>query len=434
MYITSISLKNIKCFKDLSYEFEHTNGASLVIAGDNGDGKSTILQSIAISLCDQWSATGLLRELSGDFTRDGSLEDGLISLSLISDKKKYEIKTYIKWNSERTYEYPSREIHQIYKNGKSKKLEETDFEWKKIFATGYGSGLRTVGTQDFQDYFTGDSIYSLFKHDIPLQNPELAVRRIFTSMAEQSTAVGSQEQVSDAQKKLLTWIKDILRLKENESLEILGNGIFICEQDNSRSNIHIPLAAAADGYKSLTALILDMLSWWLLYNFDDTKSDAGSQGTMTLDSLKKMNGIVIIDEMEQHLHPKWQSEILPSLKEHFPAVQFIVATHSPLVLSSSQSEILMLGSGIGIKGKLYGWLAEDVYTEMGKEKTRASEIETKIRKFDSLYKKKLEDTIDEQEKKDFEQLYEQLKIELPSHDPVLETMKLDAMRSFLQEG
>ena len=43
-----------------------------------------------------------------------------------------------------------------------------------------------------------------------------------------------------------------------------------------------------------------------------------------------MNGVVIIDEIEQHLHPKWQSNILPSLEKNFPQVQFIVATHSSL--------------------------------------------------------------------------------------------------------
>ena len=81
MYITSLYLKNIKCFKELTYKFEDDKRASLVIAGDNGDGKSTILRSIAISLCDQWSAAGLLRELSGRFIRDGSKE-GEIKLGL----------------------------------------------------------------------------------------------------------------------------------------------------------------------------------------------------------------------------------------------------------------------------------------------------------------------------------------------------------------
>ena len=103
MYITSLYLKNIKCFKELTYKFEDDKGASLVIAGDNSDGKSTILRSIAISLCDQWSAAGLLRELSGEFIRDGSKE-GVIKLGLlISSRKKFEIITHIKLDSKETF-------------------------------------------------------------------------------------------------------------------------------------------------------------------------------------------------------------------------------------------------------------------------------------------------------------------------------------------
>jgi predicted ATP-binding protein involved in virulence len=45
-------------------------------------------------------------------------------------------------------------------------------------------------------------------------------------------------------------------------------------------------------------------------------------------------GVVLIDEIESHLHPKWQRIILPALKAAFPNVQFIVTTHSPFVISS----------------------------------------------------------------------------------------------------
>ena len=211
MYITSLYLKNIKCFKELGYEFEDKNGASLLIAGDNGDGKSTILRSIAISLCDQWSAAGLLRELSGEFTRD-ECDEGVIKLGLISGKRKFEISTHIKWDSGGTYEYPYRKINPIYKNGKSREIDDAKFDWKAVFATGYGSGLRTVGTQDFQHYFTGDSIYSLFRDDVTLQNPELAIRRISTSVIEQSTGTNSSEQIENFQKDLLAWLGEILIL------------------------------------------------------------------------------------------------------------------------------------------------------------------------------------------------------------------------------
>lgn len=50
------------------------------------------------------------------------------------------------------------------------------------------------------------------------------------------------------------------------------------------------------------------------------------------------DGIVMIDEVDLHLHPKWQQKILISLEEAFPNVQFIVTTHSPQVLTTVKSE------------------------------------------------------------------------------------------------
>ena len=421
MYITSLYLKNIKCFKELTYEFEDNKRASLLIAGDNGDGKSTILRSIAISLCDQWSAAGLLRELSGEFIRDGS-KDGVIKLGLfISSKKRFEIITRIRLDSKGTYEYPWRKINQVYKTKKPEPIKESDFDWEDVFATAYGSGLRTVGTQDFQHYFTGDSIYSLFRDDVTLQNPELAIRRISTSVVEKSVKSNSRKRIKIVQKNLLTWLSKILMLSD-KSLEIHGTGILVCGEGGGDG---IPLAATGDGYKALTALILDMLSWWFLYRFNERR--------ITLDNLKEVKGVVIIDEIEQHLHPKLQSEILPSLKDNFPHVQFIVATHSPLVLSSSKSKALFLEKGQANERKLYGWLAEDVYTEMGKKHRRAPEIEEELSEFNSLYRKKIEDNMNEQDEENFERIYKKLKIELPPGDPVLETIKLTVMRNSLKD-
>lgn len=53
-------------------------------------------------------------------------------------------------------------------------------------------------------------------------------------------------------------------------------------------------------------------------------------------------GIVLIDEVDLHLHPKWQASVLPSLLRTFPELQFIVTTHSPIVLSHVDAECVRL--------------------------------------------------------------------------------------------
>ncbi|MBK7436994.1 MAG: AAA family ATPase [Saprospiraceae bacterium] len=55
---------------------------------------------------------------------------------------------------------------------------------------------------------------------------------------------------------------------------------------------------------------------------------------------------ILIDEIDLHLHPSWQVKIVKALKTTFPNVQFIVTTHSPLVLSSvKRGEIIALSNG-----------------------------------------------------------------------------------------
>ncbi len=70
MYIKRVKLTNVRCFEHIEIEFEN-RGSSIIVAGDNGDGKSTLLRSIAMGLCDESSAAALLRELPGDFVRKG---------------------------------------------------------------------------------------------------------------------------------------------------------------------------------------------------------------------------------------------------------------------------------------------------------------------------------------------------------------------------
>ena len=88
--------------------------------------------------------------------------------------------------------------------------------------------------------------------------------------------------------------------------------------------------------------------------------------------LGKISAIVLIDEIELNLHPTWQSEIAPTLIKVFPACQFIIATHSPQVLSgveSQQVRILEIGSAgetklhipLSTKGRTSNYLLEGVF-------------------------------------------------------------------------
>lgn len=76
MYISKVTLKDVRCFKQITLDLDSKKRAKMwaVIVGDNGEGKTTVLRSIAMGICDESSAAGLLRELPGEFIRRGADE------------------------------------------------------------------------------------------------------------------------------------------------------------------------------------------------------------------------------------------------------------------------------------------------------------------------------------------------------------------------
>jgi predicted ATP-binding protein involved in virulence len=85
----------------------------------------------------------------------------------------------------------------------------------------------------------------------------------------------------------------------------------------------LPVSLLSDGTRTIISLIADLAFRCVCLN-----------GLSTLDSPLNSPGIVMIDEIDLHLHPRWQQRVLHSLRQAFPKIQFIVTTHSPQVLST----------------------------------------------------------------------------------------------------
>jgi predicted ATP-binding protein involved in virulence len=77
-----------------------------------------------------------------------------------------------------------------------------------------------------------------------------------------------------------------------------------------------PLGGLGNGYQATLAWISDLMGCTLLQ----------SEGRLR----KSVSSIVIVDELEQHLHPRWQRSIIALLSKQFPRVQFVVTTHTPM--------------------------------------------------------------------------------------------------------
>lgn len=95
------------------------------------------------------------------------------------------------------------------------------------------------------------------------------------------------------------------------------------------------------------------------------------------------HGIVLIDEVDLHLHPRWQRLVVPKLQETFPNCQFIITTHSPQVLSQVREAVILLGRGergLTVKDRrsLYGWDTNRILEEFLEVDERPPEVKHKL--------------------------------------------------------
>lgn len=375
MHVLRIQLKNVRCFEDLCLEFG-PSGSSMLILADNGQGKSTLLRSLAMGLCDESSAAALFRELPGEFVRrpkdtphvpTGNWGEICVDFAHEQDDDPeqldyYRIRTKIvagdlfeRINQD---EHPTPdadglaglyELNSSSADAAEKWSANADFPWSKFFVSGYGAGSRTRGTADYRYYLPVDAVYPIFNYSNPLQNPELAMRRLVDAAHKVATAKatqdapGSTKELHEAYEsailnKVKKPLQTVLDLDDIGQIDIQSNAILVRGAWGTAE-----LGELGDGYRSTITWILDLFSWWFLYYFapathrDEFDAMVIAHWDEFMD--EELSGIVIIDEIDQHLHPKWQHSILPNLTRAFPQVQFIATTHSPMtVLGTTEVE------------------------------------------------------------------------------------------------
>lgn len=413
MKIKQLSLRNITCFEKLDLEFKNT-GTSALLLGDNGDGKSTVLRCLAMGLCDSSSASALFREVAGPFVRRDSAgrsaESGTIQLDLEDDGVIFRTTTLIKPVLD--FEAVTQTLERI-EGGKHEEVQIESFPWDRIFAVGYGAGLRTDGSTSYDRYSAVDAVYTLFMYEYPLQSPEVILWRLRSAARESADSRdGKDENERIVWSGIQQLMAELLDLDGPECFQLTPKGLLVEGFWGTAS-----LNQLGDGYQATITWVLDLISWWFL------REGISGSGNWSLTSIE---GIAIVDEMEQHLHPKWQHRMLPSLRERFPNIQFIVATHSPLVASGSGDvQVHLFQKGQHELIEPYGWLAENVYQRMGLPDSRSDQFDEDIvGRYEQLDLKRLENKASEAETEEWKRLRAILAA-LPEDDVVALSVRLD---------
>lgn len=302
MKIKKITLDRIRCFRKLEIDLSSNNLTKnwLIFLGDNGAGKTTILRSIAIGLTEEAGASGLVDEVEGEWIRYGHNKASI----------KLEIEPFPKCpeNATITTKFKMNKYNEVeVRQSVIPKSPET-FKWEDIFVCAYGAGRTGRASESYTQYLATDSVYNLMRYNQPLQNPELNIRRI--------------ETLGIPRKDIFSKIEHICMLpKGSLSMDYAGMRV------NSHSVGKIPFGAVSDGYQATITWLMDLFGWKSLHE--------GGKKRVVKTKILNPSGIIIVDEIEQHLHPKWQKKIIKLLHDEFPRIQFIISTHSPLCVVGS---------------------------------------------------------------------------------------------------
>lgn len=291
MYLSRIRLRNVRCFESLDLRLDVSSDPLpwSVIVGDNATGKTALLRSIALGLCDEASAAGLMKESDEGYIRRGC-QNASITLDLVSAARRhqtFQIRTTIK------REKANGSVDRVRQTTRPSKLA---FPWGALFVAAYGAGRGVAGTGDIAGYTPINAVYNLFNYSEGLQNPELMLWR-HTDGARIERALAKFTQT---------------RRVHREASGVLVDGPW---GDN------MPLRDLADGYKGAILWLTDLLGWAVASKRD-------------LKDLADIRGIVLIDELEEHMHARWQRTVIDDLRNILPGLQFIATTHSPLIASS----------------------------------------------------------------------------------------------------
>jgi predicted ATP-binding protein involved in virulence len=191
-----------------------------------------------------------------------------------------------------------------------------------------------------------------------------------------------------------------------------------------------------DGRYDDVVILLDEYGPQLLRNLSDGQrimltlvGDLASRAAilnphLANDALRDTPGVVMVDELDLHLHPKWQRRLIHDLKTTFPYLQFIATTHSPQLVGEAQpGEIRLLdGSQVTMPPRSFGIDSNRVLEEVMGTRSRNDSVENHLTR---LFK-----SIDNEQFDDARRLLAEVETKLGSDDP--EVTRARALMTFLE--
>ena len=405
MKIRNLYITEYKGLRDITLNFENNNNVLdlVVLAGENGSGKTRVLESIYYYF-EMLRSKVVSLELFYE-KNENEVLDNLMSTEGLTEIEKEMQKDIEYVDCLRNIKY----YNQDYKEGGNQninsKIISQSFEKLKIFPkiiyvpTEINfQKMNAASTTLIQEYKFINIVDTNLIKDIP----SYIATKIISEMLK-----NKNEKVGDIQKKVFDEI--------NEIFETLGIEVKI--EDISQDGRNIPIFTNSSGDK-----------------FDINELSSGEKQlflrTLAIKMLNPENSIILIDEPELSLHPKWQQRIVDVYRKIGKNNQIIIATHSPHVLGSVKKENIMLLDKTN-DGKIIVKTGNELYNSygqptdrvlkdiMGLETTRNPKVFKLLEKAGELVDK------NEYESEEFKTKYKELRDILGKKDEDLLLMDMD---------
>lgn len=287
-FINKVWIKNFYSVSEV--DLGHINSSKEVyFLGENGDGKSLILMAIYLTFNRHYITQKTDKEQTGKI------------IDILSDNKSLDLKGLDSGNRE---------------------YGDVNVGYLNNFLA-YGTHRGRYSTDTSEEY----GFMSLFDNNETLLNPMSWLKDQKLLELEKNLDAGnmiSEDKVlpsSFSVKSLEIMFHDLL--EKNVRISIEGSGVFF-EEKGYKLNFD----QLSEGYKSVIILVSDVI-FRLQKNQPEIKV------------VEDLSGIVLVDEIDLHLHPKWQKVIIGKLRKLLPNVQFMFTTHSPTIIQGASDEAII---------------------------------------------------------------------------------------------
>lgn len=404
MYLEKLKLHNFRCYEKLEIDF---NRQLTVLVGKNGSGKTTVLEAIAIAL-GTWFVGFNIVNAKGINKRTDPLRKAyqIGATDDVQTQFPVEIEAWgrIEESKDQILHW-KRELYTptgTMTTKDAKEIVEYAAEYQKAISEGrtdiYLPIVAYYGTGRLWDYHRQKRI-DVFKvssrtngyidcldgtANVKLMMDWFQIMTINKYQRQEENLESNPEldTVYLAMEKCLKNLSGYSDVKIRYNMGTQELDVYYSEQDKQR--MRIPLNQLSDGYKGMISLVAD-----IAYRMATLNPQLGTE------VLTKGDGVVLIDEVDLHLHPAWQQKVIDNLMDIFPEVQFIVSTHAPAIISSVKTDKLRILSNKEVcmtANQVYGKDVNSVMKEIMGVNDRPDKI---VELFEEFYRLLSEKKYDE---------------------------------------